>query len=294
MEHRLKTQHVEWFSIINAVLLLCICLIFVIPFLMVLSTSFITEQEAMRRGAFILFPEKFDFTAYKLILSGKASLLLNGYKITFFRVFAGTFCNLLLTSMMAYGLAKRTLPGKNLITTFVFITMIFSGGLIPSFMLMDFLGLRNSVWALVFPSLVSAWNMFIMRTFFMNIPQEIEECAFIDGANPPTILLKIIFPISLPAFATIGLFYAVWHWNAWFDAAIYIDDVRKYPVQMYLRNFLLNNTFSEEFQKDDLYMPPAETLKSAAIIVCTVPILVVYPFIQKYFVKGALVGSIKG
>lgn len=294
MNRLAQTAGEAWFYRINALLLVVVSLAFLIPFLMVLSTSFVSEGEAARRGAFILVPQSLDFAAYRIIL-GKASLLLGAYKITLFRVIVGTFCNLLVTAMLAYGLARRSLPGKNAVVTMIFITMIFSGGLIPSFMLMDALGLRNSVWVLVLPGLVSAWNTIVMRTFFQGLPAEIEESAVVDGANPPTILLRIVFPLSLPAFATIGLFYAVGHWNAWFDAAIYIDDVRKLPVQMLMRNILLSGQIGNQDQYQVLEaLPPAETLKSAVIMVCTLPILLAYPFVQKYFVKGALVGSVKG
>ncbi|GAA3407875.1 carbohydrate ABC transporter permease [Paenibacillus hodogayensis] len=291
-----RTKSETVFHAVNAVLLVVVSLAFLIPFLMVLSTSFVSEAESARRGAFILVPQTFDLSAYKLIFS-KSSALLGAYQVTLFRVAVGTTLNLVVTAMLAYGLAKRTLPGRNGIVTFIFVTMIFSGGLVPSFMLIDAMGLRNSVWVLVLPGLVSAWNMFIMRTFFLNIPPELEESAVVDGANAFTILWRIILPVSLPSFATIGLFYAVGHWNAWFDAAIYIDDQAKMPVQMVMRNILLSGLMAQsDMPHDQLVeaLPPPQTLKSAVIIVCTLPIVVVYPFIQKYFVKGAMIGSVKG
>lgn len=281
---------------LNAIALVVLSCCFLLPFLMVLSTSFVSEQESIRRGSFILIPHELDFTAYKIIL-GQSSLLLNAYKVTIFRVVVGTLLNLLVTSMLAYGLSKKTLPGRSLIVAFIFVTMIFNGGLIPTFMLIDALGLRNSLWVLILPGLVSAWNMFIMRTFFMNIPAELEESAHIDGANAFTVLWRIIVPLSLPSLVTIGLFYGVAHWNAWFDAAIYIDDVRKLPLQMVMRNLLLSGiTNQDQFPQASTFetLPPAETIKSAVIMVCTLPILLLYPFIQKYFVKGALIGSVKG
>lgn len=284
------------FSFVNMAVLLLLCNCFVIPFLMVFSTSFISDEESIRRGSFVLIPHSIDLTAYKIIL-GQSSLLLNAYKVTLFRVIVGSVLNVIVTAMLAYGLSKKTVPGRNIIVTFVFLTIIFNGGLIPTFMLIDGLGLRNSVWVLILPGLVSAWNMFIMRTFFLNIPAELEESATIDGANAVTILWRIILPLSLPSIATIGLFYGVGHWNAWFDAAIYIDDVNKMPIQMVMRNILLSGiTNQDQFPQAQLFeqLPPAETLKSAVIIVCTTPILLVYPFIQKYFVKGALIGSVKG
>jgi len=284
------------FQSFNYILLIIISLLFLVPFLIVLSTSFVSESEAMRRGAFILIPQQLDLTAYKMLLSG-GSILFNAYKITVFRVVVGTFLNLIFTSMLAYGLSKKNLPGRNLFITMIFVTMLFGGGLIPSYMLIKGLGLVDSVWVMVVPGLISAWNMIIMRNFFYTIPDSLEESATLDGATPFQILVKIIFPVSLPAFATIGLFYAVGHWNAWFDAAIYINDRSKMPVQIIMRNIVLTMTTQDvnnEFISDFGVRPPAQTLKSAVIIVSTIPILCIYPFLQKHFVKGIMIGSIKG
>jgi putative aldouronate transport system permease protein len=270
-------------------------LTFIVPFLIVLSTSFVSEEEVMRRGAFILMPQKLDLTAYKMLLSG-GSILFNAYKVTIFRVVVGTLLNLTFTSMLAYGLSKKNLPGRNLFITMIFITMLFGGGLIPTYMLIKGLRLVNSIWVMIIPGLISAWNMIIMRNFFYTIPDSLEESATLDGATPMQILLKIIFPLSLPAFATIGLFYAVGHWNAWFDAAIYINDRSKMPVQIIMRNIVLTMTTQDvnnEFISDFGVRPPAQTLKSAVIIVSTIPILCIYPFLQKHFVKGIMIGSIK-
>nr|WP_245256152.1 carbohydrate ABC transporter permease [Paenibacillus lactis] len=269
-------------------------LMFVIPFLAVLSTSFISAEESMRRGAFVLIPERLDFTAYDVLLN-RGKIILNAYQVTLFRVIVGTFLNLLFTSMLAYGLARRSLPGRNGLVLFIFLTMIFQGGLIPNYMLMDTLGLKDTLWVLIFPSLVSAWNLFILRNFFMGLPEELEESAVIDGATPQLILFKIVIPLSMPAMATIGLFYAVHHWNDWFGASIYINDINKMPIQVIMRNILLTGITQNEAQLEYVRNPPpAATLKSAVIIISTLPILFVYPFLQKYFVKGVMVGSIKG
>ncbi len=285
------------FQIFNYVFLTLLTLIFLIPFIIVFSTSFVTEQEVARRGAFILFPQQFSLGAYKVLLS-QGSSLVSSYKITLFRVIVGTFVNLLFTTTLAYGLSKKTLPGRNFFITLIFITMLFSGGLIPSFMLIKALGLYNNIWVMIIPGAVSAWNMILMRNFFSQIPESLEESAMLDGATPLEILVKIILPLSMPIIATIGLFYAVGHWNAWFDASIYINDTKKLPVQVFMRNVILSMS-SKELDGAVLnevagVKPTAETLKSAVIIITTLPILCVYPFIQKYFVKGIMVGSIKG
>ncbi|WP_342575083.1 carbohydrate ABC transporter permease [Paenibacillus sp. FSL M8-0142] len=282
------------FDAANIVFLIFLSLVFVIPFLAVLSTSFISAEESMRRGAFVLIPERLDFTAYDVLLN-RGKIILNAYQVTLFRVIVGTILNLLFTSMLAYGLARRSLPGRNGLVLFIFLTMIFQGGLIPNYMLMDTLGLKDTLWVLIFPSLVSAWNLFILRNFFMGLPEELEESAVIDGATPQLILFKIVIPLSMPAMATIGLFYAVHHWNDWFGASIYINDINKMPIQVIMRNILLTGITQNEAQLEYVQNPPpAATLKSAVIIISTLPILFVYPFLQKYFVKGVMVGSIKG
>ncbi|WP_309123478.1 carbohydrate ABC transporter permease [Paenibacillus sp.] len=282
------------FDLFNIVLLAVLSLLFLIPFLAVLSTSFISAEESMRRGAFVLIPERVDFGAYDMLLS-RGMIIYNAYKVTLFRVVVGTFLNLAFTATLAYGLARRTLPGRNGLVLIVFLTMIFHGGLIPNYMLIDAVGLKDSLWVLVIPGLISAWNLFIMRNFFLTLPEELEESAVIDGATPAVILLKIIVPLSMPAIATIGLFYAVHHWNDWFGASIYINSQSKQPIQVVMRNILLTGVVHDETQLEFIKdPPPAATLKSAVIIISTLPILLVYPFIQKYFVKGMLVGSVKG
>jgi len=284
-------------GVLNYIALTCLSLAFLIPFLSVLSTSFVSRAEFNQRGAFILIPHKIDLSAYKLLLA-RGSIIINAYKVTLFRVWVGTSLNLLFTTTLAYVLAKQDLPGRIPMTVFVFFTMLFSGGLVPNFVLMENLGLLDTLWAMILPGLINPWNMFVMRNFFMAIPREIEDAAIIDGATPPLILTRIILPLSLPSIATVGLFYAVAHWNAWFDAAIYISDRMKYPVQAILQSLLaaglgFAETVGGEIEAD-VIPPPGQVLKAAMIVVGTVPILLVYPFIQRYFVKGAMVGSIKG
>lgn len=282
------------FDGLNIAFLVVLSLMFLIPFIAVLSTSFISAEESMRRGAFVLIPEKLDFTAYDLLLN-RGPLIFNAYKITIFKVVTGTFLNLLFTATLAYGLSRKQLPGRNGLVLIIFLTMIFHGGLIPTYMLIDNLGIKDTLWALIIPGLVSAWNLFILRNFFMSLPEEMEESAIIDGASPAVILWKIVIPLSMPAIATIGLFYAVHHWNDWFGASIYINEQSKLPIQVVMRNILLSGVTQNETQLEFVHdPPPAATLKSAIIIVSTLPILFVYPFIQRYFVKGVMVGSIKG
>ena len=282
------------FDVSNIVLLIFISACFLIPFMIILFTSVATKLDITQRGPYILFPKTFQLDYYKQILY-VGSPVFQGYKITLFRITVGTSLNLVVTAALAYGLSKRNLPMIRIFTVFVFFTMFFNGGLIPTYLVVKLTGLSNRIWALVIPMLVNTWNLLVMRTFFMQLPESLEESAIIDGASHLQVFIKIIIPLSLPAFATIGLFYAVAHWNSWFDAAIYINDQSKMPVQNIMRNIVV--TMNE--QNDDFLMmndnpPPAEALKSTVIIVSTLPILVVYPFIQKYFVKGVMVGAIKG
>jgi putative aldouronate transport system permease protein len=291
------TKGEKVFQITNYIFLTLLTLTFLIPFVTVISTSFVTEAEVARRGAFILWPEDFSLAAYKVLLSG-GSTLMKSYSVTLLRVVVGTFFNLAFTSTLAYGLSKKELPGRNFFISLIFITMIFNGGLIPNYMLIKELGLYNNFWVMIIPGLVSAWNMILMRNFFSQIPDSLEESAMLDGATPVQVLIKIILPISMPIMATIGLFHAVGHWNSWFDASIYINDTAKQPIQVFMRNIILSGE-SKDINGALLnevagVKPTAETMKSAVIVITTLPILLVYPFIQKYFVKGMMVGSVKG
>jgi putative aldouronate transport system permease protein len=290
----LRSRGETVFQISNYIILSVLSILFVLPFVFVLASSLIGEQELMTRGSFILIPRKLDFGAYAYFLRS-GSIVLNAYLVTIFRIVVGTAVNLAVTAGLSYGLAKKKLPGVNIVTGLIFFTMLFGGGLIPTYLVVKGTGLINSLWALVIPSAVSTWNMFIMRNFFREIPASIEESAEIDGASPLRILVSIIVPLSAPAFATIGLFYAVAHWNAWFDAAIYINDVTKLPVQNILRGVVIAGTELDIAADYDIdRIPPPETMKYALIIISTVPILLIYPFIQRYFVKGIKIGAVKG
>ncbi|TBL78982.1 carbohydrate ABC transporter permease [Paenibacillus thalictri] len=293
MSIRNRSAGEKVFDTANVLMLTLLSLAFVIPFLSVLSTSFISAEESLKRGAFVLIPHQISLDAYSMLLH-RGTIILNAYQITLFRVIVGTLLSLSFTASLAYGLARRTLPGRNIWVLFIFITMIFHGGLVPQYMLFNFLGLKNSIWVLVIPGMISAWNLFIMRNFFLALPTEIEESAVVDGAKPAQILWKIVIPLSMPAMATIGLFYSVYFWNEWFSASIYIDDAQKLPIQVIMRNILQAGTITDENIEFIEHPPPADTIKSAIVIISTVPILFVYPFIQRYFVKGVLIGSVKG
>jgi len=273
--------------------LISLALIFLIPFWMVLVTSVVSESERLSRGLLIMYPRKLDFSAYQTILS-KNSQIVSAYGVTLMRTVVGTACNLLVTSMLAYGLSKKTLPFRKTITLGIFFTSIFNPGLIPAFLAVKYTGLYDSFGAFIVPNLVVVWWMLILRNFFMQIPDELEEAALIDGASPVTVLFKIILPLSLPSLTTIGMFYAVWHWNSWFDGMIYISSSKLFPVQVVLKNIISASMVENLDLLAGSVPPPLEAVKSAAIMVSTLPILAVYPFVQKYFVKGIMVGSVKG
>ena len=280
------------------ILIMCIFMaLIIIPVFTVLMTSFVSEAEIARRGTFILIPEEFDFSAYKMLFAGGKNII-RAYGNTLFRTIVGTFLNLLVTISLAYGLSRKELKGRTFLTGFVFFTMLFSGGMIPSFILVKGMGLIDSRWSMVLPCLVNTWNLLIMRNFFYGIPKSLEEAAVIDGANDMQILGRIVLPLSKASIATIGLFYAVGHWNAWFDSMLYINQTALLPMQNILRNIItaassIGDLGAEAYNSLDV-VPPSQSIRAATIVVTTLPILAVYPFIQKYFVKGVMVGSVKG
>lgn len=202
----------------------------------------------------------------------------------------GTIINLFFTATMAYGLSRNDLYGKKVLLNMVLFTMVFNGGMIPTFLVVKALGMYDTYSALILPAAISAYNMLIVRNFFMELPQGLEEAASIDGCTDIGIFVKIALPLSLPCLATFGLFYAVGHWNNYFGALLYLGDSTKYPFQLVLRNMVMI-TQADTPDGEDL---PQETLKMAVIVVGTVPILIVYPFLQKYFAAGVMVGAIKG
>lgn len=262
------------------------------PLLYVLVLSFTPEAEIVRRGI-VLFPEKITLAAYKEML-GPGNGLLDAYRVTLFRTVVGSALCLFFTAITAYPLSRKYLPGRSAFLLYIVFTMLFSGGLIPTYLLVRYLGMLDTVWALIVPGLISAFNLVIMKGFFEQLPVELEESARVDGAGEMGVLIKIIAPLSLSVIATIGLFYAVWHWNSYFDAVLYIRHADGMPLQVVLRNLLLNvKAMSAELLNED---QPVGTLglQMAAVVLSTVPILAVYPFIQKHFTKGVLLGSIKG
>lgn len=279
-----------WQSVVY-VILIFLSLLCLLPFLYVIAVSVTPESEVLRRGI-VIIPESFTFLAYKEVFISHG--IWQAYKITLFRTIVGTVLNVLFTVLAAYPLSKKYLPGRSPFLLFIVFTMMFSGGLIPTYLLIRSLGLLNSPWVLIIPNLISAFNLVIIKGFFEQLPAEIEESARVDGASELQSLWKIILPLSMPVLATISLFYAVGHWNSYFDAIVYINDANLMPLQVVLRNILLNiaNQSAESMANTGTVSQFA--VQMAAVVVTTVPILIVYPFMQKHFTKGMLMGSIKG
>ncbi len=243
------------------------------------------------RGDVKLLPIGFNLEAYYTLLGDPS--ILKAYKNTLVYTSVGTLINLIMTALCAYPLSRQGFAGRRFFTIFIVITMLFHGGMIPSYLVVNSLHLTNTMWAIVLPPAINVWYMIIMRTFFQNIPHEIHESAFMDGANDLSIFLKIILPLSMPVIATMVMFYAVWHWNSFFPAMIYLNEKALYPVQLTMRSILIDGNLNESDPSRDL-TTISTNLKYAMIIITILPIVLVYPFIQKYFVQGAMVGSLKG
>lgn len=281
----------EWF---NYVFLTLLMVITVYPLLYVIFASLSDPAEYMAHTGFLLKPLGFNLDAYKMVMDNP--MILRGYGNTLFVVIVGLAVNIFFTSLGAFALSRKSLAFRKPIMLFIVFTMFFNGGLIPFYLTVKGVGIANTLWALIIPQAISVFNLIIMRTAFEAIPDSLEESAKIDGANDMVVLFRIILPLSMPVVAVMLLYYGVSHWNSWFQAMIFLRDRSMYPLQLILRELLLQNeaaSMASGSGASEIAML-SETLKHATIVVATVPILLVYPFLQKYFVKGALVGAIKG
>ncbi len=284
-----------FYLIVNTILTL-IMLVVLYPCIYVLSASF-SSATAVTSGKVILWPVEFSLEGYRAVFKENSILL--GYRNSIFYTVFGTCINLFITCLAAYPLSRKTLPGRNTLSFIFSFTMLFSGGMIPSYILILKLGLMNTVWALLLPGALSVYNMIIVRTYFQsNIPESLRESAQIDGCGDTRYLISVILPLSKPVMAVISLYYAVGHWNSYFSAMIYLNDYKLYPLQIVLREILILNTVSADMIIDDELMQAkhdlSDLLKYSLIIVASIPMLILYPFIQKYFIKGVMIGSLKG
>ncbi len=264
-----------------------------LPFLYVIAGSFATERELTEKAFFIL-PTEISTNAYQYIT--RTGEIFRGLRNSLLLTLVGTFTNMFFTTTFAYPLSRKDFKGRNLILNLVIVTMLFSGGMIPTFLLVKQLNLYNSYWSLILIGAISPFNMIIVKNFFQEIPRELEEAARIDGATDLGIFGKIVLPLSKPVLASISLFYAVGHWNDYFGAMIYLQDPKKETVQIVLRRIVLlaGGIQTDLIDFDVMGAPPDKAVKMAATVVATIPILMIYPFVQKYFTKGVMVGAVKG
>ena len=267
-----------------------ICLLFLYPIVHVLAASFSDPMQLMNHRGLLFKPTGFSLDGYKAVMQNKG--LWTGYGNTIFYVLAGTFVNMVFTIIAAYVLSRKGWRLKKQITFFIVFTMYFTGGIIPNFLLVKGLGILNSRLALILPNAIATWNLLVLRTGFASVPESLIEAPKRDGANEWQIMWKVVVPVSKASIAVILLFYAVGHWNSWFNAMVYLPSARElYPLQLYLREILISN--ADVAAGDNTINYIGELVKYCAIIVSTVPILCIYPFVQKYFVQGVMMGSIK-
>lgn len=286
-------KKVKIFDIVLVIALSILCVVTLYPVVYVLFSS---VSDPMRLKGFrgIMYkPIGFSFDAYKLVLKNPSILI--GYRNTLFYVIFGTSINLICTILGAYTLSRRGFFLRKAVTLFIIFTMQFGGGLIPTYVVVTKM-LGNSIWTQIIPGAISVYNLIIMRTGFSSLPESLEEAAMIDGAGQFKILMKIILPLTKPVLAVIGLYYGVGHWNQWLSASIYLRERKLFPLQLFLREILIQNQLDQTMvgTVNALAVDMSEVVKYSTIIVSIVPILCVYPFIQKYFVKGVMIGAVKG
>lgn len=285
-----RTIKISFYVLLTVFAIFCL-----FPFVSVISSSLSTESSILKYG-YSLWPREFSLDAYKLIF--KDATIYRAYGVTIFVTVVGTALAMLVTCALAYPLSLRHLKYRNRINFYVYFTMLFHGGLVANYLLISkYLDMKDTIWVLIIPALVSPWNMFLMRNFFKSIDESLAESAKIDGANDIYILFRIILPISMPAIATVGLFYALAFWNKWFEAMLYISKEDLWPLQYLIMRIMSNTQFASELSsKVSLpnYVVPTLTTRLATTVVTIGPIIFLYPFLQKYFVKGLMVGAVKG
>ncbi|MBQ4434889.1 MAG: carbohydrate ABC transporter permease [Clostridia bacterium] len=273
------------FYIADDILMILLCVIILIPLLHVVAGSFSDGASYMAHSGLLFWPIKPTVAAYQSVIANQN--IWTGYRNTLFIVIVGTFLDMLFSLVAAYVLSRKSYMLKKFFNLMVVFSMYFSGGMIPFFIVVKGVGLYKSIWSLILPSLVNVFNLVILRTAMTGVPDSLEESAQLDGAGHLTILFRIITPLILPSVAVVSLYYAVSHWNSWFNAMLFIKDRKYYPLQLILREILILSDTDEGFMM-------SETVQFATIVVATIPILCVYPFIQRYFVKGIMVGAVKG
>lgn len=287
-----KTRGYRAFQVVNAVILTGVVIVTLYPFLNILARSF-SEERYIVGGQVNLIPRGFNITTYKLVVSD--SMFWTNYGNTIVYTVVATAIAMLLTTCYAYVLSKKHLKGRTFLIWVAVFTMIFSGGLIPNYVLVNGLGLTNSIWAIVLPNAISVFNLLVMKAFFEGLPHELEEAAAIDGLNTYGVLWRVVLPLSKAVIATMVLFYAVSFWNSWFTAFLYLNKTDMFPVTIYLRNLIAGATGAESAGASlSEASAAAANIQSVTIMLTVLPILAVYPFVQRYFVSGVMLGAVKG
>jgi len=277
------------FDVSIYVVLVMVAVVGLYPFLHVLLVSVTAPETLIRRGTGFIWPGKMTLEAYREVFGSEA--IRRALLMSIARTVVGTAVNLTLTTLTAFPLSREALPGRNVFLTLIVFTMLFSGGIIPTYLLVARLKLVDTIWALILPTAISPYYLIIMKNYFEGLPEELYEAASMEGASELQILTRVILPLSRPILATLGLFYAVYHWNAFFDAMIFINDRSKYPLQVLLREIVVQGNVQDMMGDRVIF---GQNMKMAVIAVTTIPILVIYPLIQRHFAKGITLGAIKG
>ncbi|MBS2964873.1 carbohydrate ABC transporter permease [Actinocrinis puniceicyclus] len=280
------------FQVVNALVLTGVVVVTLYPFINILAQSFSSEH-AIETGRVNLIPHGLNLTTYKTVMSD--SMFWRNYRNTVEYTAAATFVSMVLTTCYAYVLSKKQVKGRGVLIGIAVFTMFFNGGLIPNYVLVSQLGLRNSIWAIVLPNAINVFNLLVMKAFFESLPGELEEAAAVDGLSTYGILWRIVLPLSKAVLATMILFYAVTYWNSWFSAFLYMDRSELFPVTVYLRNIIAGATVgADNGTAGDTALQIAANIQAVTIVLTVIPILTVYPFIQRYFVSGVMLGAVKG
>lgn len=277
------------FDLCLYVLLGLFTLLCLVPMLYVVSVSLTPYGEVLKNGGFVIIPSSIDVSAYHTML-GNGNLI-NAYKVSFFITIVGTILNLVLTIAIGYPISRKDVPGSKGVSLFVLFTMLFNGGMIPTYLIVKSFGLIDSIWSLIIPQAIMPYNVFLMRSFFSSLPSELYEAAAIDGAGEFRIMVQIAVPLSKPMIMTNLLFYAVIRWNTYMSAILYITDPSLRSLQVVLREILIGADAAIEQAE---YSTPTQSLKMAAVVLTALPVTIVYPFVQKHFTKGMMLGAIKG
>ena len=288
----LPTRGYQIFRALNAIILTGVVVVTLYPFVNVVARSF-SGEDYIRSGHVNLLPRGFNLTTYEHVMSDP--MFWTNYRNTVVYTVLATAISIVLTTCYAYVLSKRHLRGRGLLTGIAVFTMFFNGGLIPNYVLVSGLGLRNTIWAIVLPNAISVFNLLVMKAFFESMPAELEEAAAVDGLDTYRTLLRIVLPLSKAVLATMILFYAVSFWNSWFSAFLYLDRQDLFPVTVYLRNLIAGATSgSDATTASDTALQIAASIQAVTIVLTSLPIMLVYPFIQRYFVSGVMLGAVKG